>query len=112
MTVLERLTRLFERRHHVLAAGGDRNRFHQLQEVVERPVLVVRAVDEEANESLHAGADKQTVHVREVIADEQRGTAKRHVLLADDADAIDRVRQQPQAEADQELGHDREDVHA
>ena len=76
------------------------------QQRVERPVLVVRLVDQEADEPLHAGADQHAVDVRQVVADEQRRSARRHVLLAHDADAIDRVRQQPEAEADQELRHD------
>ena len=66
-------------------------------------MLVIRAVDQEADESLHARADEKAVDVRQVIAHEQRRSARRHVLLADDADAVDRVRQQPQAEADEEL---------
>src|SRR5262249_47328828 len=38
--------------------------------------------------------------------------SKWNVLLADDPDPVNGVREQPQAEADEELGHDRQDVHA
>ena len=48
-----------------------------LQQRVHRPVLVVRLVDEEADEPLDARADQRAVDVREVVADEQRGSARR-----------------------------------
>ena len=52
------------------------------------------------------------VHVRQVVAHEQRRTADGHVLLSDDADPVDRVREQPQAEAHQEFRHDAQHVDA
>ena len=77
-----------------------------------RPVLVVRLVDQEADEALDARADQRAVDVRQVVADEQRRAARRHVLLAVDADPVDRVREQPEAEAHEELRHDAEHVDA
>ena len=75
-------------------------------------MVVVRPIDEKANESLHARSDEQTVNVREVVAHQERRSPKRHVLLTDDSNPVDGVREQPQTESHQELWNDAEHIEA
>ena len=97
-----------ERRHDVPRSGGaDRDRLHRAHQPVNRPQLVIRLVDHEPDEPLDASRRRAAPSTkRQVIADEQRRAARRHVLLADDPDAVERVREEPETEADQELRND------
>ena len=107
VAVLQLFACALERFDHFLPiAAGDGDRFHQAHQRVEHRHLVIRPVDHEPDESLHAGADQQAVDVRHVIAHEQRRAAERHVFLADDADAVERVGEHPQREPDQEVGQE------
>jgi hypothetical protein len=94
----------------VLASGRDRNRVHAREQRVQARLAVVRRVDHEPHEALDARADQRAVDHRHVVGDDQRRSVGRDVRLADDADAVDRVRQHPQHEADEEVGQLREDV--
>ena len=93
-------------------AGAHRNRVHAAQQPVEGLHLVVRLPHHEADEALHAGADQEAVDVRHVIRHQQRGPVEGHVFLALDADAEDAVREQPEHEAHEVIGHDGDDVDA
>src|SRR5215831_19554970 len=79
----------------------DWDRLHMAQEPVQRSVLVNRAVNEKADEALHARPDQECIDKRYMVAHQQRRTTHGHVLLPDYTDAIQRVREQPQAEADE-----------
>ena len=81
VAVLQFLARPLDGSHGV-APRRDRDRLHQRHEPAQRPMLVIRAVDEEADETLHAGADEQAVDVRDVIHHQQRRAACRNVLRA------------------------------
>ena len=75
-------------------------------------MLVIRLVNKEPDEALDAGADERAVDVRQMVADEQRAAARGHVFLADDADAVERMRHQPERETNEEFWNDAEHVHA
>ena len=96
-------------------AAAGRDRAHQGEQLAQHRHLEERRVDHEAHEALHAGADQQAVDEGEMVGDQQRRPVQRHVIRVHDADAVDAVRQHPQAEADQEVrqqdqqvGNDRE----
>ncbi len=82
-----------------------RNRFREPEKPVQGFQFVVRLPHHEADEALDAGADQEPVQMRYVIRNQQRRSAERHVFLAADADVEDRVRSQPQQEANQKLGN-------
>ena len=113
MALLQLLARALERRQHLAAAaGGHGNRVHHPKQPAHAFDLVVRLVDHEADESLDARSHEEAVDMRDVIADEQRRPARRHVLLTFDANPVDGVREEPQAESDGELGHDAQHIEA
>jgi hypothetical protein len=85
----------------VLAEGDG---VHAAEDPVEAGHVVVGAVHDEADEALQAGGDQQAVDEGDVVADQERRAAARQVLRADDADAVDRVGEEPEREADHEVG--------
>src|SRR5262249_37415802 len=112
VTLLELVPGAFEGLDDLAPPASNRNRVHPPEQPFEPGLLVVGAVDDEPDESLHARAHEQSVDVRHVVAHEERRAAERYVFLADDSDPVQRVRQEPETESDQEFWDEREDVHA
>ena len=86
------------------SAGGHRNRVHQAQSAAQATRLEVGLIDHEPDEALHAGADQEAVDIGDVVGHQQRRAARGDVLAADDANPVERMREQPQDESRQELG--------
>ena len=78
---------------------------------MQRFVLVNRSVDEKADETLHAPPDQESIDERYVIAHEQCGATYGHVLLPDNTDAIQRVREQLEAETDEKSRQGAQHIH-
>ena len=102
----ELVARLLNGRNHVArAAGSHWNRLSEAEKPVQRGHLVVRLPDHEPDEALQAGGDEEPVDVRHMVRHQERGPADRNAVVTQDADSEERVRNQPQQEPDQELGH-------
>ena len=81
-------------------ACRNRNRAHELRQPVDSGSVVELAKHKKADVPLRARANQERVHKGDVITHEQRGAVSRQVFTPVHADAIERMRQQPQAQAD------------
>ncbi|MCU0242930.1 MAG: hypothetical protein MUF51_10965 [Vicinamibacteria bacterium] len=97
---------------HLARAHGrrDRDGAHPACKGSQPGQLVEVAVHDEADEAIGRGDHQGHIDEREVIAYEQRPALGRDVVAADDAHAVERVREQPEHEAQQSVGQERQGV--
>ena len=106
--VLRRVQRLHQ--FPRLVGFRNRDRAHQLGQPVNSPRFVKVPVHQEADEARRAGANQERIGKGDVIAHQQRRPAPGQVFRAAHFNAIERVRQQEEAQSDHEVGQDRQDV--
>ena len=108
----DRVARLAQGPQHFARAklGGNGNRADQFCEgLYERQVVDVFE-DQEADGAVGGSDQQQRVHERHVIGHEKRAAGFGDVVAALDADAIDRMRRQPEHEAHQRIRQQDDDV--
>ena len=86
------------------------NGVHQAEEPAQRFGIIIRAPYHEADEARDRSSDQQTVDMRDVIGDQQRGSARGNIRRAPDADPVERMGEHPEDEANQEIRYLADDV--
>ena len=98
---------LAERTQHLARAqlGGDGDDAENLRKGLDERMIVDALEHEEANGPVGGSDEQAGVHERHVIRDEERTTALGDVVAAFDVNAIDGMREHPQEQAQQGIGH-------
>ena len=78
---------------------------HGGHEAFEQRMCRIGGIDDKPYGPIEAGDQQEPIDKRDVIRDEQRPAGLGDMLLADDAEAIERIREQDEQQPKERVGH-------
>ncbi len=85
--------------------GRDRNHPQRLHEGFEQRVAGILGIHDESYGPIDAGDQQEAVDERHMVRHQQRAAARGHMLVADDAETVETVRQDDENDAEQASGN-------
>ena len=87
------------------ASRCDRDHLHGGHEPFEQRVCRIGGIHHEPNGPIDAGHEQEAIDERHMVRDEQCSAGLRNMLLADDAEAIERIRADDEQEPQEQIWH-------
>ena len=111
-TIADGIARLFQSGEQFAwpLFGRDRNGFPDFGEWFHPPFFVDTLEHQKADGPVGRGDEQQCVGEGNVVADEERAAFFRNVIAANDADAVNAMRDAPQAESQERVRHQQQNV--